>query len=126
MKPRTPTTQWTTLAFWSLALLLLGGLLLAVPPAEAQTKTLRGQILRHTSSSTYPLRSAAVRLKTANGQRSNVVYTNEKGHFYFYNIPSGRYTLEIHVRGQKNPFLRSIHVPAKTSAHDLRAIKLSF
>jgi hypothetical protein len=114
------------LALRTLACLLLGGLLLAAPPAEAQTKTLRGQIVRSTSNDTYPLRSVAVRLRTPNGQRSNAVYTNDKGYFYFHNVPGGRYTLDIRVRGRKESFVRAIRVPNTAKAHEVRAITLSF
>lgn len=129
MKRSTPTTQCLithALALRTLACLLLGGLLLAAPPAEAQTKTLRGQILRSTSNDTYPLRSVAVRLTTPNGQRSHAVYTNDKGYFYFHNVPGGRYALEIRVRGRKASFMRTIRVPNTTEAHEVRAIPLSF
>lgn len=56
-----------TVASFSLlvtALLLLTGLLFAVPPAEAQTKTLRGQLERETARGAYPLRNVRVTLKT--------------------------------------------------------------
>lgn len=114
------------LALRTLACLLLGSLLLAAPPAEAQTKTLRGQILHSTSASTYPLPSVAVRLQASSGQRSNAVYTNEKGYFYFHNVPGGRYVLDIRVRGRKASFVRTIRVPNTAKAHAMRAITLSF
>lgn len=109
-----------------LACMLLGGLLFAAPPAEAQTKTLRGQILRSTSNATYPLPSVAVRLQTSSGQRSNAVYTNEQGYFYFHNVPGGRYVLDIRLRGRKASFERPIRVPNTAKAHEVRAITLSF
>lgn len=63
--------------------------------AGAAAQTVHGRILRATSYGIYPVPSLAVTLSSPQRGRSATAYTGQDGGYVFYNVPPGRYSLEM-------------------------------
>jgi len=69
--------------------------------ALAAASTVRGQIYRMVNGKRVGANGIAVRLNHPQRGPSSLVYTNNDGMYFLYNIPPGQYTLEVTIT-QKN------------------------
>ena len=81
---------------FALVLMVLGLLLQSDALAAS---TVRGKLVRRTPYGTYPASGISVSVYALNSNmgRSRRSYTDASGFYYLYNIPPGRYKLEVWV-----------------------------
>lgn len=70
--------------------------------AESIAGNVRGQLLRRGPQGIYPASGIAVTVYTQLKGRSQPSYSGSDGMYYLYNIPAGRYFLEIWAHGFGN------------------------
>lgn len=67
--------------------------------------TIRGKLYRQTNGRTYPASGVGVRLLDSRGSARTASSATD-GFFYFYNVSSGSYTLEVRV----GPYVQSYSI----------------
>jgi len=80
--------------------------------AAAEAGTIRGRLYRKTSQGDAPAQGVPVTVVHPDPRlgRSGVTYSGPDGMYYLYNIPPGRYTLEIWAYPNHPPQVYSIVV----------------
>jgi hypothetical protein len=78
-------------------------LLLSVDVLAAST--VRGRLFREANGRTYPAQGVNVRLRDANGSIRSASSSSD-GFFYFYNVASGSYSLEVLGAGTRSFSIR--------------------
>jgi len=67
--------------------------------------TVRGKLYRDANGRTHPAAGVSVRLRDAQGS-TRTASSSSDGFFYFYNIPSGAYTLDVLGPGPQSYSIR--------------------
>jgi len=67
--------------------------------------TVRGRLYRQTNGRTYPAQGVNVRLQDTQGS-TRTASSSSDGFFYFYNVSSGSYTLEVLGQGTQSFSIR--------------------
>ena len=67
--------------------------------------TVRGRLYREANGRTYPAQGVNVRLRDGNGSVRSASSSSD-GFFYFYNVASGFYTLEVRGSGAQSYSIR--------------------
>lgn len=70
-------------------------LLLLAWSCAVAAQTVHGRLWRATPRGLYPASALAVTLYAPGRGRSVPAYSTAEGHFYLYNVPPGRYLLEV-------------------------------
>ncbi len=78
-------------------------LLLSVDLLAAST--VRGRLYREANGRTYPAQGVSVQLRDANGSTRSASSSSD-GFFYFYNVASGAYSLEVLGSGTRSYSIR--------------------
>ena len=78
-------------------------LLLSVDVLAAST--VRGRLYREANGRTYPAQGVSVRLRDASGSTRSASSSSD-GFFYFYNVASGAYSLEVLGSGTQSYSIR--------------------
>jgi hypothetical protein len=86
------------------ALLLAAGWL----SAHASAATVHGTIQQRSVRDVRPAPNLLLTLRSAANVRSARVYTDRAGEFWFYNVPRGRYVLEIWRSGMDGNNARAL------------------
>jgi hypothetical protein len=68
-------------------------------PAQALAATVHGAIVQRSIRDVRPVPNLLVTMKSSANVRSARIYTDRVGEFWFYNVPRGRYLLEIWRNG---------------------------
>ena len=87
------------------AVLLIGVMLLLTIELFAATSTVRGRLYREAGGRPYPAAGVNVRLRDARGD-ARTTSSSSDGFFYFYNVPSGSYALDVMSAGTQSYSIR--------------------
>ena len=74
---------------------LLLALLATTLSTALAAQTVRGRLWRSTPNGLNPASALAVTLYSPQRGRSSPAYSTSEGYYYLYNVPPGRYILEI-------------------------------
>ena len=86
--------------------LLVGLLVLLLLSADVlAASTVRGRLYREANGRTYPAQGVNVRLRDASGSTRSASSSSD-GFFYFYNVTSGAYSLEVVGAGTQSYSIR--------------------
>jgi hypothetical protein len=76
--------------------------------AGAFGATVHGTIVQRAIRDIRPVGNMLLTLKSPTGARSARIYTDRAGEFYFYNVPRGKYELEIWRNGMDDNSARTL------------------
>ena len=85
--------------------LLLIGLTLLLTIELLAASTVRGRLYREAGGRPYPAAGVNVRLRGAEGA-ARTASSSSDGFFYFYNVASGSYTLDVMGTGRQSYSIR--------------------
>jgi hypothetical protein len=85
--------------------LLAGLIVLLLLTDLLAASTVRGRLYRETNGRTYPAQGVTVRLRDGQGSVLSASSSSD-GFFYFYNVASGFYTLEVRGSGAQSYSIR--------------------
>jgi len=103
---RKPRPLWRSC--FLLLLILTSGLAVPKLTLAQSNGTVRGKV--SWCSGNYPAAYLRATLLPSNRARSSLSYTDADGFYYFHNIPSGDYLLQIYRGGNFNPVTYRIRV----------------
>lgn len=70
--------------------------------SEAKAETVKGKVVRKSTTREYPLKGAALEFCKKGNQGCTRAFTGNRGQFYVGNLAAGRYTLEVTTKnGQR-------------------------
>ena len=88
------------------SLLLAGVIVLLLLTVDLlAASTVRGRLYREANGRTYPAQGVTVRLRDGHGSIRSASSSSD-GFFYFYNVASGFYTLEVLGSGTRSYSIR--------------------
>jgi len=85
--------------------LLLIGVTLLLTIDLLAASTVRGRLYRESGGRAYPAEGVNVRLRAAQGS-ARTASSSSDGFFYFYNVASGSYTLDVIGAGRQSYSIR--------------------
>lgn len=98
--------------------------LLFVITAAAQAASVRGRLVRNGYGGAYPVGNVTVTLWNQSRGRSAPAVTGADGMYYFYNVPSGTYYLQVWLYPGKPPLTYLIQVNEPST--DIAPISIAY